>query len=99
MKLEKCGGGVICNFRIAEFFVSASSLSSRESDVRMVGAIFRNEAARRCGRGDRLLEYEEPRGDVDVDEEDAGAIEGAERAELDMDGHVVQRAQTCDDAL
>jgi hypothetical protein len=85
--------------QVAQFPASAFAFAARQRDVRMVRARFWAEAAGRCGGGDGLLEREKLRRDIDIDEEDSGAVEGADCAERDGDGRLVQFAQASDNAV
>jgi hypothetical protein len=54
----------------------------------MIRAVFRAKTTGCRRGGDSLLKGEKLRRHADIDEEDSGAIEGAQWTELDLDGRV-----------
>ena len=61
--------------------------------MRVIGTVFRREAAWGCCGEDGLLERGELRRDLDIDEEDTGTVEGAECSELNNERGVMQFAE------
>jgi hypothetical protein len=85
--------------QVAEVSVVAFALSSRDGDVRMIGALVRDKAASRGGSGNGLLESKESRRCLHPDEKNSRARKGANGAELDRDGSTVQYAKVSDNAV
>jgi hypothetical protein len=87
--------------QVAEVSVAAFALalSSRDGDVRMIGALLRDKAAWRGGSGNGLLESKESRRCLHPDEKNTRARKGANWAELDRDGSTVQYAKVSDNAV
>jgi len=93
----KGGGGAGTGLESADSVGSAAVAG--KSDVGVVGAGFRDEAAGGGGGNNALLEGDERGSEMDAGKEDAGAVKEAEGFELNGDGRGREGAKAGEDAV